>query len=134
MAERLPDESMSRNAGWGMYLTLYQDSKRTVPFALTGYEALCQFRAVEGDPTSDLLATATIVIGTLDAQKNFSADPDGDTLYLSLTAAEIAAAAIDGVEVNEMFADVLVRPVGGESDRVAYFRAVIGDGESEWPT
>lgn len=134
MAERLPDEAMSRNAGWSMYLTLHQDSKRTVPFPLTGYETLCQFRAVEGDNTSDLLATATIEIGTLDANEDFAADPDGNTLLLSLTAAEIAAAQIDALEVDEMFADVLIRPVGGESDRIAYFRAVIGDGESEWPT
>ena len=134
MAERLKDEAMSRNAGWSVYLTLHQDNRRTVPFALTGYEALCQFRAVEGDNTSELLASADIQIGTLDANENFSIDPDGNTLLLSLTAADIAAAQIGGVEVNEMFADVLIRPIGGESDRIAYFSAVIGDGESQWPT
>lgn len=129
MAERLPDESMSRNAGWDMYLELFQDSKRTGPFPLTGYEALCQFRAVEDDQESTLLATASIVIGALDANENFSADPDGNCLHLSLTKAQIAL-----VTASEMFADVLIKAVGSDPRREAKFKAVIGDGESVWPT
>lgn len=129
MAERLPDESMSRNAGWDMYLELFQDTRRTVPFVLTGYEALCQFRAVEDDQDSTLLATAAIVIGALDVNKNFSANPDGNCLKLSLSKVQIAA-----VTASEMFADVLVKAAGSDPRREAKFKAVIGDGESVWPT
>lgn len=128
MAERLPDEAMSRNSGWDVYLELYKDSKRAVPHPLTGYSALCQFRAAEDDPTSTLLATASIVIGTFDAQENFSADPDGHVLYLSLTKAQIA-----DVPADEMFADVLIKPTVGDPRREAYFKAVICEGESVWP-
>lgn len=129
MAERLPDESMSRNAGWDMYLDLYQDARRSVPFPMTGYEAICQFRAVEDDQDSTLLATAAVVIGALDANENFSANPDGDCLYLSLTQAQLAA-----VTQGEMFADVLIKAAGSDPRRYAKFKAVVGDGESVWPT
>lgn len=130
MAERLPDESMSRNAGWDLYLDLFADSRRAVPFSLAGYSAVCEFRAVEGDQESTLLATASIVIGTRDALENFVADPAGNCLHLSLTRAQIAA-----VEPVAMYADVLVGPTGSPDPmRVAYFRALIGEGESAWPT
>lgn len=127
MAERLPDESMGRNAGWDLYLQLYKDSKRAVAFAMTGYAAQCQFRAVEDDQDSTLLATATVVIGALDASENFSANPAGNCLHLSLTQAQIAA-----VTASEMFADVLVKATGSDPVRVAKFTAVLGDGETVW--
>jgi hypothetical protein len=129
MAERLPDEAMSRNAGWDMYLGLYQDSKRAVPMPMTGYEALCQFRAVEDDQDSTLLATATIVVGTMDVNELFTPDPDGEWLLLSLTQAQIAA-----VTAGEMFADVLIKAAGSDPRRYAKFKAIVGDGESVWPT
>lgn len=128
MAERLPDEALSRNAGWVMDLELWQDTKRTVPFAMTGYAARCQFRAAESQ-TSALLAEAVVAIGNYDVDGIFAADPDGNVLRLSLTRAVIAA-----ITQAAMYADVLVGPSGGDDpDRVAYFRALVADGESVWP-
>ena len=130
MAERLPDEALSRNAGWTMYLELWQDVRRTVPLAMTGYAALCQFREVENDQDSTLLATPAIAIGGYDVNGVFAANPAGNVLRLTLPRATIAA-----VTQAVMYADVLVGPIGGsDPDRVAHFRAVLGDGESVWPT
>ena len=130
MAERLPDEPMTRNAGWVMDLELWQDTKRTVPFALTGYAALCQFRAAENNQESTLLAEAAIEVGSYGADEIFAADPAGNVLRMSLPRAETAA-----ISQPIMYADVLVGPIGSSDPvRVATFRALLGDGESIWPT
>lgn len=129
MAAKLKQKAMTRNAGWNLYLHLYRDKAKTIPFVMTGYQALCQFRAKEGDSSSALLATATITVGTMDANKMFSPDPAGNTLLLSLAQADIAA-----VPQDEMFADVLIKADGSDPSRKAYFKAVIGNGESVWPT
>lgn len=125
---RLPDEPMSRNAGWLLYLDLFQDAEGKFPFSMTGYVAVCQFRAEENNPESALLGTATIEVGTRDAKENFVPDPAGNVLALSLTKSQVAA-----IPANQAFADVLIGPPGDDPLREAHFRAVIGNGESQWP-
>ena len=130
MAERLSDEAITRNAGWMMDLELWQDTRRTVPFSMDGYAALCQFRATEHEQESTLLAEAAIEVGSYGADEVFTANPAGNVLRLSLSRAEIAA-----ISQAIMYADVLVGPIGGSDPlRLATFRALISDGESAWPT
>jgi len=127
MSVLLPTESMTRNAAWTLYLELYADAKRTTPFDLTGYAAQSQLRAEESQ-TSALLADITVAIGSRDpVTEVFSADPGGNVLELSLSAATLAA-----ITASEGWADVLIKPMGGDAERIGYFKAVIGDGETVW--
>jgi hypothetical protein len=128
MATRLPDESIVKNAAWSVELDLFQDTKRTIPFVFTGYTAKAQLNAIQGDAASKL-TDLTITIGSRDPDTEiFSEDPTGNVVRLSLTLAEAAA-----LTTTEGFADLLVGPVGLDPERVAYFKAVIGEGETEWP-
>lgn len=128
MSTRLPDESIVKNAAWSVELDLFQDTKRTIPFVFTGYTAKSQLRAAESS-TSELLADFTITIGSRDpATEIFSADPAGNVVRLALTQTQAAA-----LTTTEGFADLLVGPTGLDPERVAYFKAVIGEGETVWP-
>lgn len=128
MATKLPDEPMSRNAGWSITQELFADQKQTIPFPMTGYTAKAQLRAGESQ-TSELLAEIGIEIGSVDPDTEvFSVDPDGNTLRLSLTLAQLAA-----ITADTGYADVLIAAAGADPTRVFYFKAVIGDGETAWP-
>lgn len=116
MSTRLPDVALSRNTRWDMELQLYQDPKRTVPFDLTGYTVQSQLRSAES-LTSALLVQITAMVTDAAAGK----------ITISLSAAQIAA-----ITASEGWADVLIGAAGADPDRICYFKAVIGDGETEW--
>lgn len=127
MATPLPSELLTRNAAWSMDLDLYADSKRTVPLSLNGYTVEAQFNAVSGDPTSKA-AEITCTVGTRDAVTEvFTPDPTGNVVRLSLTQAEVLA-----ITAETVYADVIMGPTGGDPERIAYFSATVGEGETVW--
>lgn len=124
---RLPDESLTRNAGWKKYLELFADERRAVPFDTTDYTAICQFRAAE-DQDSDLVAQPLISVGAYDQDGIFAEQAGGNVLLLRLSLEDVAA-----IDVDEFFSDVLLGPTGGDPDTICSFRGVIGKGVSKWP-